>query len=134
MRCPELAERDGRWTLWLGQAGQSGRTDLPGFGEIEREEIVVWVKLALRANAMICNSLHTPCVLSLLAIGGSAESVHVQCSVDDGALSAPPSTRISRAILSSHEHRAFRVGLNGVCWNSTTPYSNVFEGVELDNW
>lgn len=77
MRCPELAERDGRWALWLRQTSQSGRADLPGFGEIEREEVVVWVKLALRANAMICNSLHTPCVLGLLAIGGSAESVHV---------------------------------------------------------
>lgn len=77
MRCPELAERDGWWALRLRQTSQSGRADLPGFGEIEREEIVVWVKLALRANAMICNSLHTPCVLGLLAIGGSAESVHV---------------------------------------------------------
>lgn len=77
MGCPELAERDGWWALWLRQTSQSGRADLPGFGEIEREEIVVWVKLALRANAMICNSLHTPCVLCLLAIGGSAESIHV---------------------------------------------------------
>jgi len=50
VRCPKLTERNSRWTRGLRETSQSGRGDLPGFGKIEGEEVVVCVMLALNAQ------------------------------------------------------------------------------------
>jgi hypothetical protein len=47
VRGVQITEREGRWAVGLGQAGERGVGGLPRFCEVKGQEIVGWVVSAL---------------------------------------------------------------------------------------